>query len=179
MVQWAPITGLSDSCSPPFWLHLHWERPATDGWPVEDFVTASSHTVISQDSLQETKVRCTQFEGLTVHGGILHQERGGCVLYQRLTIWDRNIGEVILSCFFLFCHFQILLSLSRRLSPLLFLSSFTLSLMSIRLRGVESGAVIWQQWYIAGYYFPRVLITILIVLLCRAPQLQSIYKGVH
>lgn len=26
MVHWAPITGLSDSCSPPLWRHLHLER---------------------------------------------------------------------------------------------------------------------------------------------------------
>lgn len=83
-MQWAPITGLSDSCSPPLRLHLHWERQATDGWPVEDIV--SSHRVISPDSLQETMVHCTQFKGLTVHGGIWLYERGGCIFYLQLAI---------------------------------------------------------------------------------------------
>lgn len=92
MVQWAPITGLSDSCSPPLWLHLHWERQAADGWPVEDIV--SSHRVISPDSPQETMVHCTQFKGLTVHGGILLYERGGCVFYLQLTIWERSWGNI-------------------------------------------------------------------------------------
>lgn len=53
-MQWAPITGLSDSCSQPLQLHLHWEGQATDGGPVEDIV--SSHRVISPVSLQETMV---------------------------------------------------------------------------------------------------------------------------
>lgn len=39
MAQWAPITGLFDSCSPPVQPHLLWEGPATDGWPVEDIVS--------------------------------------------------------------------------------------------------------------------------------------------
>lgn len=78
-MQWAPITGLSDSCSPPLQLHLHWERQATDGWPVEDIV--SSHRVISPDSLQETMVYCTQFKGLTVNGGILLYGQGGVYFF--------------------------------------------------------------------------------------------------
>lgn len=87
-MQWAPITGLSDSCSPALQLHLHWEHRTSDGRPVEDIV--SSHRVISLDSPQETMVHCTQFKGLTVHGGILLY--GGRGLYF-LTAVDNFVRE--------------------------------------------------------------------------------------
>lgn len=93
MVQWAPITGLSDSCSPPLWLHLHWEHPATDGRPVEDIV--NWHRVISTDSLQETMVHCTQFKDFTVYGRIWLYE--GCILYLQLTILREKKGGNIRS----------------------------------------------------------------------------------
>ena len=77
-VYWRPTTiitgligrtnGAMGSNYRPLWqlltttlAHLHWEHPATNGWPVEDFV--SSHTVIFLDSQQKTMVHCTQFMG--------------------------------------------------------------------------------------------------------------------
>lgn len=52
-------------------------------------------------------------------------------------------------------------------------SSFSLSLISVCPRRAEFGVARWQQWYITRYYFPRVLIKILIVLL-PCSQFQSI-----
>lgn len=52
--------------------------------------------------------------------------------------------------------------------------SVSLSLTSMCLEKAEFGAISWQRRYITGYYFPGVLIKILIALLCWASRLQSI-----
>lgn len=185
MVQWAPITGLSDSCSPALQLHLHWERRTSDGRPVEDIV--SSHRVISPDSPQETMVCCTQFKGLTVHGGILlYGGRGLYFLTAVDNFCERSWGNFGTQDFNHFTCLQMFCLLTGRIASLpvledslieqrCFLASlFSSSLMSICLEKAESGVIGWQQRFITVCYFPRVPIKILIVPLRRASPLQSI-----
>lgn len=177
MVQWAPITGLSDSCSPPLWLHLHWEHPATDGRPVEDIV--NWHRVISTDSLQETMVHCTQFKDFTVYGRIWLYE--GCILYLQLTILREKKGGNIRSQDIFFCLGLFLNLVCFDLRLYCFLSfrmllpsnaefrrtwSFRLSLMSIRLEEAKFGPSADSGDKSLDITFPRILIKKIPVLLC-------------
>lgn len=161
MVQWAPITGLSDSCSPALQLHLHWERRTSDGRPVEAIV--SLHRVISPDSPQETLVRCTQFKGLTVHGGILlYEGRGLYFLTAVDNFCERSWGDFVTQDFNLFTCLKMFCLLTGRTAsfPVLedvlterrcFLaSSVSSSLMSICLEKAEFRVISWQQRFITA-----------------------------
>lgn len=171
MVQWAPITGHSDSCSPLSCLHLHLVHPASVGWPVEDIV--SSHGVDSPDSQQERLVHCRQFKSLTVHGGIFLPEGGVCFLCLWMTFCIQVIsGHKRI----MFPTASCLLFLSLSNAKFRYTSLFSWSLI---LSLLEFVAFSWQRRCITGSHLPRGLIKNIHLCSCSGlrnfnPSLKSI-----